>query len=220
MTPTYEFRFQRGSANRWTEVNPILGAGEPGVEIDTGLFKIGDGYTAWVDLDYYLTEPYVSGLVEVIVAESGGLSADPRVGDLGDLTTDAQDLIVSAINEVNAKANSAEIFYVPFGRTGNLAVFTGPRVYFPDDVEFLGATITVTTAPTGSSAIFEILKNGSDLFSVDPTISVSEFLASTGTLIAPTTFTARTDYLQVQCTQVGSTLPGADLAVALKMRPA
>jgi hypothetical protein len=226
-TPQYEFRFQRGSANRWVELDPILGAGEPGVEIDTGLFKIGDGHTTWNDLEYFLTEPYVTGIVEVIIAESGGLSSDPRVGDLADLTTGAKDLIVSAINEVNASmgelgslvVNLALPFYLPFGRPGNLAVFTGPRVYFPDNVEFLGATITVTTAPTGSPAIFEVLKNGSGVFSVDPTISPSGFLASAGTLAGPTMFDARTDYLQVQCTQVGSTVPGADLTMALKMAP-
>jgi hypothetical protein len=183
-TPTYEFRFQRGSANRWTELNPILGAGEPGVEVDTGLFKIGDGHTAWDDLEYFLTDGYISGLIEVMIADQ-----DP------------------------------EPFYLPFGKTGDLTVFTGPRFYFPDDAEFLGATITVTTAPTGTPAIFEVLKNGVNVFSADPTISVSEFLASTGTLATSITFNARTDYLQVRCTQVGSTISGADLTVALKMRP-
>jgi hypothetical protein len=218
-TTTYEFRFQRGSSNRWSELNPILGSGEPGVEVDTGLFKIGDGSTYWNDLEYFLTEGYVSGLVEVIIAESGGLSSDPRIGDMGDLTTTAKTLLVDAINEVDAKAQEPEPFYVPFGRTGNLITFTGPRLYFPDSVNFLGATITVTTAPTGNPAIFQVLKNGVDVFSVDPAIAVSTFLATTGTLSGTVTYLARTDYLQIRCTQIGSTLPGADLTVALKMRP-
>jgi len=220
MSATVEFRFQRGSRNRWIELDPILGEGEPGVEMNTGLFKIGDGHTSWNDLEYFLTEPYITGIVEIMIAESGGLSSDVRIGNLSDLTTIAKDLIVNAINEVNAKAESAENFYLPFGRPGNLSIFTGPRVYFPDDVEFLGITITVTSAPTGSPAIFEVLKNESSTFSVDPTIDVSTFLATTGTLDSPTKFTARTDYLQVQCTQVGSIVPGADLTMALKMRPA
>lgn len=216
---TYEFRFQRGSSNRWEELNPILGSGEPGVEVDTGLFKIGDGSTYWNDLEYFLTEPYVSGLVEVIIAESGGLSADPRIGDLSNLTTTEKALLVDAINEVDAKAQAPKSSLVPFGRAGNLITFTGPRLYFPDPVEFLSATITLTTAPTGTSAIFQVLKNGVDVFSVDPAIAVSTFLATTGTLSGPATYLARTDYLQFRCTQIGSALPGADLTVALKMRP-
>jgi len=218
-TPVYEFRFQRGSKSRWAELDPVLGSGEPGVEVDTGLFKVGDGHTSWNDLEYFLTESYVSGIVEVIIAETGGILADPRIGDLADLTTASQDLLVNAINEVNVKAESAETFYLPFGRPGTLSIFTGPRVYFPDDVEFLGITITVTTAPTGSPAMFEVLKNGSGMFSVDPTIGVSTFLATPGTMTEPITFDARTDYLQVECNQVGSIIPGADLTMALKMRP-
>lgn len=105
MAPKYEFRFQRGTADRWVELNPVLGSGEPGVETDTGLFKIGDGNTAWNDLPYYLTEPYITGLIEVELAESGGLSSDPRVGDLGVLSTTVKDTIVNAINEVNDPGN-------------------------------------------------------------------------------------------------------------------
>ena len=39
-------------AAQWQQYNPILLAGEAGVEVDTGLFKIGDGVTAWNSLDY------------------------------------------------------------------------------------------------------------------------------------------------------------------------
>lgn len=96
-----EFRFQRGSANRWTQLNPILGPAEPGVELDTGNFKMGDGNTAWNDLDYHLNETGVRSMIDVAIAQSGGQSSDPRVGDLADLTTQSKTTIVSAINEVN-----------------------------------------------------------------------------------------------------------------------
>lgn len=101
MAGPYEFRFQRGTGARWTELNPTLGPGEPGVEIDTGKFKIGNGSSPWNDLDYFLDETEISALVEIMIAESGGLSGDPRVGDMGELTTAAKDTIVNAINEVN-----------------------------------------------------------------------------------------------------------------------
>jgi hypothetical protein len=107
--------------------------------------------------------------------------------------------------------------YVPFGRGGDLATFTGPRLYFPDNVTLKAATFTLTTAPTGSSANFDILKNGSAVYSSVPSVAASDFLASAGTLSGVTTFTGRTDYLQVQCTQVGSTIPGANLSVVLKL---
>lgn len=45
-------KFRRGSAEEWADVNPTLGAGEPGYETDTGLMKIGDGSLTWVSLPY------------------------------------------------------------------------------------------------------------------------------------------------------------------------
>ena len=51
-TITTTFQFKRGLASAWTNVNPILAAAEPGYELDTGKLKIGDGSTAWNDLDY------------------------------------------------------------------------------------------------------------------------------------------------------------------------
>lgn len=44
--------FRNGTASAWTSANPVLAAGEVGVETDTGQFKIGDGATAWNSLAY------------------------------------------------------------------------------------------------------------------------------------------------------------------------
>lgn len=97
----YEFRFQRGVSVRWSQLNPILGAGEPGVEVDTKRFKIGDGATHWNDLEYFINEDGVVAIVETLLAETGGGDGDPRVGDLNALTTQDKSTLVGAINEVN-----------------------------------------------------------------------------------------------------------------------
>lgn len=52
----FTLKFRRGTAARWAETNPILDAGEPGYETDTDRFKIGDGFTRWLDLPTYLSE--------------------------------------------------------------------------------------------------------------------------------------------------------------------
>lgn len=44
---------RRDTAANWTAANPVLGAGEIGVESDTNTFKMGDGTTAWASLDYF-----------------------------------------------------------------------------------------------------------------------------------------------------------------------
>lgn len=43
---------RNGAASEWVTKNPVLLAGEAGVEIDTKKMKIGDGTTAWNDLPY------------------------------------------------------------------------------------------------------------------------------------------------------------------------
>lgn len=53
----YRLQFRRGLAARWVERNPVLSDGEPGYETDTGLFKIGDGFSTWIDLSYASAEP-------------------------------------------------------------------------------------------------------------------------------------------------------------------
>lgn len=46
------FKFKRGNAAAWASVNPILEAGEPGFELDTGKLKVGNGVTPWNELNY------------------------------------------------------------------------------------------------------------------------------------------------------------------------
>ncbi len=67
-------RLRRDTAINWTANNPILGLGEPGVEIDTNRFKFGDGSTTWENLAYVAGEGGGSGagitarLFEVVTA--------------------------------------------------------------------------------------------------------------------------------------------------------
>ncbi len=57
------------SAAEWVSKNPILQAGEFGIENDTQKFKIGDGVTKWSNL------PYVSGIT--VDAELSSTSTNP-----------------------------------------------------------------------------------------------------------------------------------------------
>jgi hypothetical protein len=52
---TYANRQESDTAAEWTRVNPILAAGVPGTERDTGKMKVGDGATAWINLRYVST---------------------------------------------------------------------------------------------------------------------------------------------------------------------
>jgi hypothetical protein len=48
-------KLRRDTAANWLEQNPILALGEPGMETDTRMMKMGDGATRWADLKYAVT---------------------------------------------------------------------------------------------------------------------------------------------------------------------
>lgn len=54
-------RLRRDTSDDWSSYNPVLASGEPGIELDTNRFKVGNGILEWNDLPYMLGN--LSGLV-------------------------------------------------------------------------------------------------------------------------------------------------------------
>lgn len=71
-----QFQFRRGTAAAWTSANPVLAAGELGLETDTSQFKIGDGTTVWTLLPYggIVGPPASLAIVAPPLVNSGGAS--------------------------------------------------------------------------------------------------------------------------------------------------
>lgn len=67
---TYQLR--RGTAQRWMQVDPVLGPSEPGHEVDTGRLKIGDGTKRWSQLEYFLVESDVRDMILDALGNAGG----------------------------------------------------------------------------------------------------------------------------------------------------
>ena len=73
-----ESSIQSDTKSNWTSNNPVLGKGEMGLEWETtvgvGEFnvKVGDGTTAWNDLDYGLTSDITNKEIKSITTYSGG----------------------------------------------------------------------------------------------------------------------------------------------------
>jgi hypothetical protein len=47
-----QIQFRRDTSANWISNNPVLGAGEVGLETDTNAYKMGDGITSWTSLNY------------------------------------------------------------------------------------------------------------------------------------------------------------------------
>jgi len=105
------FELRRNTSIAWTNSNIILLAGEPGVEIDTGQMKIGDGVNLWPAL------PYVG------IASSGATGPTGPSGAIY-LSTASLNLAVqptegSTLSDVQTTANLSY-------SSGNSILFTGP----------------------------------------------------------------------------------------------
>ena len=73
---------RRGAATDWTSANPVLSAGEIGVEVDTRKFKFGDGTTVWNALAYAVGINNNTGSNIQGIASSWPPSASPAIGDV------------------------------------------------------------------------------------------------------------------------------------------
>jgi len=69
-------QIRRGLAATWESTNPVLAAGEMGVETDTRKMKIGDGSTAWNSLNYLVKQ------VDNILMNSNTISSVNEDGDI------------------------------------------------------------------------------------------------------------------------------------------
>lgn len=70
---------RRGTAAAWISADPILDAGEPGFETDTGKLKIGDGVTAYTALP---SAAGVTGTVNFVVDGGGATVTTGIKGDV------------------------------------------------------------------------------------------------------------------------------------------
>lgn len=67
-------KLRRAEAADWTSSNPVLAEGEPGIELGTGLIKVGNGTSAWNDLDY---------MIQAVEGPPGADGADGATGPAG-----------------------------------------------------------------------------------------------------------------------------------------
>lgn len=97
----YHFRNRRDQAATWASKNPVPLEGEWCLELDTGLLKLGDGSTAWNDLDYFDASkvPYL--------ASSGGLDAETVQDAIDELAAGEVGGIGSQIGYARATSSMA-----------------------------------------------------------------------------------------------------------------
>lgn len=106
---------KRNTAEGWSSANPTLAQGEFGVELDSKKFKIGDGVTAWNDLEYAHTASFAAACNIAISGDATG-SAD------FDGSSDVN--IAVKLNEILDKEYSENFVKFTVGKDGRVSAVT------------------------------------------------------------------------------------------------
>lgn len=124
--------------------------------------------------------------------------------------------------EDHSHGTPATAFLIPmFTYTGAIVPYTGDFRWYNDTGRELNIAVvraSLGVAPTGASAIFDVLLNGTTIFTTTgnrPTIAASGNTALSGT--PNTTALPNGDYLTFSIVQVGSTVAGSDLSLTVVM---
>jgi hypothetical protein len=123
---TVRIQVRRGTASQWTSVNPILAAGEMGVESDTNLFKFGNGTSTWTALAYANNSDVAIGEISqdaINNALSLGAGLTKTYNDGANTITISVDSDVIALksyvdNAVSGLANTVDTDYIPVSDRG------------------------------------------------------------------------------------------------------
>ena len=86
-------QFRRGSSSQWAVANTILASGEPGIDQNSGVFKVGDGVTGWNSL---------SGINFSHHSEGGG-------GDVSTAQLNATNTNVSTVSGISVFSSGQSI---------------------------------------------------------------------------------------------------------------
>lgn len=131
--------FRRDTASNWNTANPVLSAGEIGLESNTNKIKLGDGTTHWQDLDYFfgsVDDVVLNDFSDVVIndVQTGDVirwNGTNWINDPINLTTDTVGSYVSSLVEgtgVTISGNSGE------GATPTIAI--GQAVATTSSVSF------------------------------------------------------------------------------------
>lgn len=100
MTTTIKLR--RDTSSNWTNSNPILAAGEPGVETDTLRVKYGDGSSTWTNLAY-------SAVGNATYANTAGSATTATTAVSAATATSATSALTAGTVTTNAQPNITSV---------------------------------------------------------------------------------------------------------------
>ena len=104
---------RRGTAAQWISTNngdgPVLNIGEIGYESDTNKFKIGDGVSHWIDLNYFADAVELGGSIDdyVPLTQKGTANGVATLNSSGVIPSEQIPSLVGLDSEITTAVNNA-----------------------------------------------------------------------------------------------------------------
>jgi hypothetical protein len=158
-------KLRRDTSADWVTYDPVLAAGEPGYETDTGKLKIGDGVTAWTSLPYSFD---VQGLID------GAPTALDTLNEIAAAISDNASFSSSVLTKTD---NLASVADAATARTNLVAVpGTNIQAYDANLASFLSAV----DLPSSDGSADQLLQtNGAGTLSFQPPPEVAGTFTAT-----------------------------------------
>lgn len=193
MSKEIKVRFQQrvDTAANWTEVNPILLAGEIGIESDTRKFKFGQEGKTWNELDYAGVDQAQLDAIEdnyhlVDVTNEDVVSTDNEA--LATITNPKKGDIAVVKRTIGGNSTSMTAYMYDPNLTGDIkwAALNGNydanNVYFSEDITLAGSYTTVgNVTKSSNTATGTLSAKDKSLAQVMQSIFTKELYPSKGT---------------------------------------
>ena len=153
-----QIQFRRGTAYEWSTIDPTLALAEMGIETDTNLFKIGNGTTAWNDLDYGGIQGYTGSVGYVGSMGNAAVDNVLYVSKSGNDSNDGRSLTYSKLT-IKAALAIATRGTTIFVKSGDYTEINPVTV--PDFVSIIGDNLrSVTVRPLTLTSDLFYVNNG------------------------------------------------------------
>jgi hypothetical protein len=188
-------QLRRDTAANWTSSNPVLRAGELGIETDTLKFKIGNGSSTWTQITNYANVTSTglsSSLSSYILAEDQGTPGGPaELNSTGDLLVPENSIVLWDDSEytysttVTATQPTADRTITIPNATGTIALTSDLSSYAPLSGATFTGNINVPTAITFEGATADSYETTVQV--TDPTADRTITFPDAGGTVALTT---------------------------------
>lgn len=139
---------RRDTAANWTTANPVLAAGEPALETDTGRRKTGDGTTAWTALAYVFDKTIADGIYTTPAAADAAYA--PITGSTNYLAPGQLDA-ANAANITTPTSATATALNAAYDPKGAAATAAASKL---DSTVAAATYATLAGAPVAASSVY------------------------------------------------------------------